>query len=199
MSRPFTVKPDACKVSVGGLLTQEVNGKEVVIAYTSRALSAAERNYSPVEREALGLVYCCRQWRHYLIGGRTYTVTDHKPNLAMEDRKVANERVRNWALELQEFGLRYVHKHCNQPADGSTEIRTGMGAVMADVHGQVKAAPLQANKAFLDRVREELPKDPMLGDHYRYFTKGIVPTDKRQARQVLLEESAFEFRDGLLY
>eukprot|EP00820_Chromera_velia_P029680 Cvel_12563.t1-p1 / transcript=Cvel_12563.t1 / gene=Cvel_12563 / organism=Chromera_velia_CCMP2878 / gene_product=Retrovirus-related Pol polyprotein from transposon, putative / transcript_product=Retrovirus-related Pol polyprotein from transposon, putative / location=Cvel_scaffold826:34113-36770(-) / protein_length=705 / sequence_SO=supercontig / SO=protein_coding / is_pseudo=false len=230
MNRPFTVKPDACKVSVGGLLTQEVNGKEVVIAYASRALSAAERNYSPVEREALGLVYCCRQWCHYLIGGRTYAVTDHKPNLAMENRKVANERVRNWALELQEFELRYVHKsgkghadadalsripqkplpicvdsgvplcrHCNQPADRSTEIRTGMGAVMAGVHRQAGAAPLQANKAFLDRVREELPKDPMLGDHYRYFTKGIVPTDKRQARQVLLEESAFEFRDGLLY
>uniref|UniRef100_A0A0G4HQ24 Reverse transcriptase domain-containing protein n=1 Tax=Chromera velia CCMP2878 TaxID=1169474 RepID=A0A0G4HQ24_9ALVE len=230
MSRPFTVKPDACKVSMGGLLTQEVNGKEVVIAYASRALSAAERNYSPVKREALGLVYCCRQWRHYLIGGRTYAVTDHKPNLAMEDRKVANERVRNWALELQEFGLRYVHKsgkahadadalsrmpqkplpvcvdsgvplcrHCNQPTDGSTEIRTGMGAVMVGVHRQAKAAPLQANKAFLDRVREELPKDPVLGDHYRYFTKGIVPTDRRQARQVLLEESAFKFRDGLLY
>eukprot|EP00820_Chromera_velia_P026003 Cvel_1687.t2-p1 / transcript=Cvel_1687.t2 / gene=Cvel_1687 / organism=Chromera_velia_CCMP2878 / gene_product=Retrovirus-related Pol polyprotein from transposon, putative / transcript_product=Retrovirus-related Pol polyprotein from transposon, putative / location=Cvel_scaffold60:134955-138176(-) / protein_length=1074 / sequence_SO=supercontig / SO=protein_coding / is_pseudo=false len=230
MNRPFIVKLDACKVSVGGLLTQEVNGKEVVIAYTSRALSAAERNYSPVEREALGLVYCCRQWRHYLIGGRTYAVTDHKPNLAMEDRKMANERVRNWALELQKFGLRYVHKsgkahadadalsrmpqkllpvcvdsgvplcrHCNQPADRSTEIRTGMGAVMAGVYGQAKATPLQANKAFLDRVREELPKDPVLGDHYRYFMKGVVPTDKRQARQVLLEESAFEFRDGLLY
>uniref|UniRef100_A0A0G4H8L5 Integrase catalytic domain-containing protein n=1 Tax=Chromera velia CCMP2878 TaxID=1169474 RepID=A0A0G4H8L5_9ALVE len=74
-----------------------------------------------------------------------------------------------------------------------------MGAVMTGVHGQAKAAPLQVNKAFLDRVREELPKDPVLGDHYRYFAKGIVPTDKRQARQVLLEESAFEFRDGLLY
>uniref|UniRef100_A0A0G4I111 Reverse transcriptase/retrotransposon-derived protein RNase H-like domain-containing protein n=1 Tax=Chromera velia CCMP2878 TaxID=1169474 RepID=A0A0G4I111_9ALVE len=61
MNRPFTVKPDVCKVSVGGLLIQKVNGKEVVIAYTSRALSAAKRNYSSVEREALGLVYCCRQ------------------------------------------------------------------------------------------------------------------------------------------
>uniref|UniRef100_A0A0G4HA46 Reverse transcriptase domain-containing protein n=1 Tax=Chromera velia CCMP2878 TaxID=1169474 RepID=A0A0G4HA46_9ALVE len=230
MSRPFTVKPDACKVSVGGFLTQEVNGKEVVIAYTSRALSTAERNYSPVEREALGLMYCYRQWRHYLIGGRTYAVTDHKPNLAMEDRKVANERVRNWALELQKFGLRYVHKsgkahtdadalsrmpqkplavcvdsgvplcrHCNQPADGSIEIRTGIGAVMASVHRQAEAVRLQANKTFLDRVREELPKDPVLRDHYRYFVKGIMPTNKRQARQVLLEESAFEFRDGLLY
>uniref|UniRef100_A0A0G4GRB8 Reverse transcriptase domain-containing protein n=1 Tax=Chromera velia CCMP2878 TaxID=1169474 RepID=A0A0G4GRB8_9ALVE len=230
MSRPLTVKPDTCKVSVGGLLTQKVNGKEVVIAYASRALSAAERNYSPVEREALGLVYCCRQWHHYLIGGRTYAVTDHKPNLVMEDRKVANERVRNWALELQEFGLRYVYKsgkahadadalsqmpqkplpicvdsgiplcrYCNQPANGSTEIQTGMGAVVAGVHRQAEAAPLQVNKAFLDRVREELLKDLVLGDHYRYFTKGIVPTDKKQARQVFLEESAFEFRDSLLY
>uniref|UniRef100_A0A0G4HW42 Reverse transcriptase domain-containing protein n=1 Tax=Chromera velia CCMP2878 TaxID=1169474 RepID=A0A0G4HW42_9ALVE len=97
------------------------------------------------------------------------------------------------------LGGRFWDWHCNQPADRSTEIRTGMGAVMAGVHGQAKAAPLQANKAFLDRVREELPKDPVLGDYYRYFVKGIVPTDKRQARQVLLEESAFEFRDGLLY
>uniref|UniRef100_A0A0G4I0V8 Integrase zinc-binding domain-containing protein n=1 Tax=Chromera velia CCMP2878 TaxID=1169474 RepID=A0A0G4I0V8_9ALVE len=148
----------------------------------------------------------------------------------MEDRKVTNERVRNWALELQEFGLRYVHKlgkahtdadalsqmsqkplpvcvdsgvplcrHCNQSADGNTEIRTGMRAVMAGMYGQAEAAPLQVNKAFLDRVKEELPKDLVLEDHYRYFVKGIVPTDKRQTRQVLLEKSAFEFRDGLLY
>eukprot|EP00820_Chromera_velia_P028323 Cvel_11597.t2-p1 / transcript=Cvel_11597.t2 / gene=Cvel_11597 / organism=Chromera_velia_CCMP2878 / gene_product=Retrovirus-related Pol polyprotein from transposon, putative / transcript_product=Retrovirus-related Pol polyprotein from transposon, putative / location=Cvel_scaffold733:68247-69176(-) / protein_length=310 / sequence_SO=supercontig / SO=protein_coding / is_pseudo=false len=93
MSLPFRVKPDACEVSVGGVLTQMQRGREVVIAYISRGLSAAEKNYSPTEREALGAVYCCKQWRHYLFGGAAYVITDHKPNLAMSDRKVANKRV----------------------------------------------------------------------------------------------------------
>uniref|UniRef100_A0A0G4HDP6 Reverse transcriptase domain-containing protein n=1 Tax=Chromera velia CCMP2878 TaxID=1169474 RepID=A0A0G4HDP6_9ALVE len=140
MSLPFRVKPDACEVSVGGVLTQIQREREVVITYVSRGLSVAEKNYSPTEREALGAAY---------------VITDHKLNLAISDRKVANKRVHNWALELQEYGLTFVHKagkeyvdadavsrqpqpppslpvsidsgvplyhHCNQPADGSKEI-----------------------------------------------------------------------------
>uniref|UniRef100_A0A0G4G076 Integrase catalytic domain-containing protein n=1 Tax=Chromera velia CCMP2878 TaxID=1169474 RepID=A0A0G4G076_9ALVE len=68
MSRPFTVKPDMCKFSVGGLFTQKVNGKEMVIAYTSRVLSAAERNYSPVEREGV-------EKREQLVVPRAYQST----------------------------------------------------------------------------------------------------------------------------
>uniref|UniRef100_A0A0G4GBP0 Reverse transcriptase domain-containing protein n=1 Tax=Chromera velia CCMP2878 TaxID=1169474 RepID=A0A0G4GBP0_9ALVE len=111
ISLPFRVKPDACEVSAGGVFTQQMQKRrEVVIAYVSRGLSAAEKNYSPTEREALGAVYCCKQWRHYLFRGAAHVITDHKPNLAMSDRKVANKRVHNWALELQEYGLTFVHK-----------------------------------------------------------------------------------------
>uniref|UniRef100_A0A0G4GXU0 Reverse transcriptase RNase H-like domain-containing protein n=1 Tax=Chromera velia CCMP2878 TaxID=1169474 RepID=A0A0G4GXU0_9ALVE len=117
MSLPFRVKPDACEVSVGGVLTQMQRGREVVIAYVSRGLSMAEKNYSPTEREALGAVYCCKQWRHYLFGGAAYVITDHKPNLAMSDRKVTNKRVHNWALELQEYGLTFVHKAGKEHVD----------------------------------------------------------------------------------
>uniref|UniRef100_A0A0G4I838 Integrase zinc-binding domain-containing protein n=1 Tax=Chromera velia CCMP2878 TaxID=1169474 RepID=A0A0G4I838_9ALVE len=230
MSLPFRVKPDACEVSVGGVLMQMQKGREVVIAYVSRGLSAAEKNYSPTEREALGAVYCCKQWRHYMCRGAAYVITDHKPNLAMSDRKVANKRVHNWALELQEYGLTFVHKagkehvdadavsrqpqpppslpvsidsgvplcrHYNQPAGGSKEIRSGMAAALASVQAGVSL--LQVERGFLDRVREELPRDPSLKDHFKYFAEGVLLQEAKKAKQILLEESAFEKRGGLLY
>uniref|UniRef100_A0A0G4I720 RNA-directed DNA polymerase n=1 Tax=Chromera velia CCMP2878 TaxID=1169474 RepID=A0A0G4I720_9ALVE len=110
MSLPFRMKPNAYEVSVGDVFTQMQRGREVVIVYVSRGLSTAEKNYSPTEREALGAVYCCKQWRHYVFRGVAYVITDHKPNLAMSDRKVANKRVHNWALELQEYRLTFIHK-----------------------------------------------------------------------------------------
>uniref|UniRef100_A0A0G4HCA2 Integrase zinc-binding domain-containing protein n=1 Tax=Chromera velia CCMP2878 TaxID=1169474 RepID=A0A0G4HCA2_9ALVE len=148
----------------------------------------------------------------------------------MSDRKVANKRVHNWALELQEYGLTFVHKagkehvdadavsqqpqpppslpvsvdsgvplchHCNQPADGSKEIRSGIAAALAGV--QAGVSPLQVERGFLNCVREELPRDPLLKDHFKYFAEGVLPREAKKTKQILLEESAFEERGGLLY
>jgi hypothetical protein len=47
-------------------LSQIQNEEEVVIAYSSRHLNAAEKNYSAIEREALAIVYGVKRYRHYL-------------------------------------------------------------------------------------------------------------------------------------
>jgi hypothetical protein len=75
---PFILELDACEYGIGCILTQEYNKRKYVIAYASRTLSAAERSYSSVEREALAVVWATKHFRQYLEGGRVIVRSDCK-------------------------------------------------------------------------------------------------------------------------
>ncbi len=49
------------------------------VAFMSKKLSAAERNYTTGEQELLAVVQALREWRCYLEGQPFVVKTDHKP------------------------------------------------------------------------------------------------------------------------
>jgi hypothetical protein len=57
----------ASEFALGAVLSQIQNGSEVVIAYASRPLSTAERNYD-VTKELLGVVNGLKSFKQYLMG-----------------------------------------------------------------------------------------------------------------------------------
>ena len=63
---------------MGGVLLQEFSGQLHPIAFHSRKLSSAERNYTVSEREMLGIVECVKSWSHYIGGSGATVHTDHK-------------------------------------------------------------------------------------------------------------------------
>ena len=75
---PFTVHVDASSTGRGAAQTQK--GRPTVIAYGSRTLSPAERNYSAYRREFLALKWAvAEKFRDYLYGSRFHVVTDSNP------------------------------------------------------------------------------------------------------------------------
>ena len=76
-TRPFQFQTDASTSGLGAVLTQFFPDGEWVIAYASRTLNAAEKNYSPTELEYLAVVWGIRRLRGYLEGYRFTVITSH--------------------------------------------------------------------------------------------------------------------------
>ncbi|KAL1259103.1 hypothetical protein QQF64_009680 [Cirrhinus molitorella] len=73
------------------------------VAFTSRTLTAAERNYSTVEKEALACVWAVEKWRPYLWGQHFVLRTDHRALttlLATKGIGRAGMRVARWSARL---------------------------------------------------------------------------------------------------
>lgn len=73
---PFQLQTDASSHGLGAVLTEHQAKGERIIAYVSRTLNAAERNYNATELKCLAVVWGIRRMRDYLEGYRFTVVTE---------------------------------------------------------------------------------------------------------------------------
>ena len=71
MKESVTLQEDACQSGLGAALNQE--GKPV--AYASRAMTTAQRNYAITEKQLLAVLFGCDIFHHYMYGKK---VNNHK-------------------------------------------------------------------------------------------------------------------------
>jgi len=63
----FRVETDASGHAIGGVLSQEQNGKWKPIAFLSRIMQPVEQNYEIYDKELLAIVEALTKWRQYLL------------------------------------------------------------------------------------------------------------------------------------
>ncbi|GJP47782.1 hypothetical protein CLOM_g6951, partial [Closterium sp. NIES-68] len=66
--RPFELVTDTTDLAVGVVLLQDFGEGLQPIAYESRKLNPAERNYHVHDKELLAIVHAFKVWRYYLTG-----------------------------------------------------------------------------------------------------------------------------------
>jgi hypothetical protein len=70
-NKPFLVYSDAFGKAVGSTISQlDENGHDHPIHFASRQLTSAEKNYTVIEQEGLGIIFSLKKIRHYLLGTR---------------------------------------------------------------------------------------------------------------------------------
>lgn len=106
---PFVVETDASDYQLGAVIKQ--NNRPV--AYFSRKLNSAQRNYTTIEKELLSVVETFREFRDILLGARITVYTDHK-NLTGTLTQYQTQRVARWRLLLEEFGPQLLYKKGEQ-------------------------------------------------------------------------------------
>jgi len=66
----FRVETDASGHAIGGVLSQEQEGKWKPIAFLSRMMQLAEQNYKIYDKELLAIVETLTKWRQYLLDAK---------------------------------------------------------------------------------------------------------------------------------
>ena len=92
----FFLDVDASGVGIGGVLAQEQEGRERVIAYASRAMNKAEKNYCITEKELLAVVYFIQYFRQYLLGRKFIVRTDHQALVWLFKLKEPSGKIARW-------------------------------------------------------------------------------------------------------
>lgn len=125
---PFDIETDASDYQLGAVVKQ--NGRP--IAYYSRKLSDAQRNYTTIEKELLSVVETLKAFRSLLQGGKINIYTDHK-NLTHSLTAFQTQRVLRWRLFLEEFqpSFFYIKGQQNVVADTLSRLpRAGSSSLV---------------------------------------------------------------------
>ncbi|KAJ8346684.1 hypothetical protein SKAU_G00280850 [Synaphobranchus kaupii] len=218
--RPFIVDTDASNTGVGAVLSQEDEDGERVVAYYSRALGKAQRNYCVTRRELLAVVRALHHFRPYLQGSHFLLRTDHASLTWLLNFKDPEGQVAHWLEQLQGYDFEIRHRagrlHGNADAlsrrqcaaqecrycsrqEERDQVSPDVAVVQAsgDAEGWLPLTPME--------LREAQEADSMLGK-----VRGWLEAGQHPERSVVLAESpelksyyslysSLVQRDGLLY
>jgi len=81
------------------------------VAYISKSLNEAERNYKIYDKEMLAIIQCLETWRHFLEGAKNQFEiwTDHKNLEYFMKAQKLNQRQARWSLYLSRFNFALKH------------------------------------------------------------------------------------------
>nr|KAG5701179.1 hypothetical protein BaRGS_023288 [Batillaria attramentaria] len=178
----------ASNVGIGAVLFHRYpDGSERPIANVSKTLTAAERNYSQIHKEALAIIYGLRKFYQYLYGRQFILVTDHKPLTALFGPKkgtplLAANRLARWALWLNQFDytIEYRKTADHGNADALSRLPSGddidfdreESGEDTDMVCAIRVLSLQVKPFDANILRQESGKDPVIATGMRYVREG---------------------------
>lgn len=149
---PFVMYTDASKFAMGGVLMQDQGQGLRPVAFSSKKLNSAERNYDIYEKEAMSQIYHLKQWRCYLqMAHRSTCYTDNNVLFHLQKQAKLTAKQARWMLVLQEYNVYvdYVTGKANVVADAlSRRADLAMSVVI-----------VQQNHEWLEELKESYNKD----------------------------------------
>ncbi|KAG0439442.1 Retrovirus-related Pol polyprotein from transposon [Dictyocoela muelleri] len=118
---PFVLETDASLIGLGAVLKQRNNP----VAFISRVLKRAEKNYTVMERETLAALWSMEKLEYYLIGKRFTLISDHKSLEEIHKKKYfGTPRIQRWLERFSRFDFNVCYREGNKliQADALVEL-----------------------------------------------------------------------------
>jgi hypothetical protein len=192
--KQFEVEVDASNYAIGAVLMQR-DGKKVAhpVAFFSKTMNEAQRNYDVYNRELLALLEMFRHWRQYLhqAAHQVLVHTDHANLLFWKNPGDHNRRVARWHAELMDYDFKLVHisGKKNGRADALSR-RPDYDQGESDNKQLVVLPPKFFERAYA-RIAGSEDANPNNGPEWRRYLAGIDPGDY-QPIQDLVEKDQQE-------
>ena len=106
----FILDTDASNHGIGAVLSQLKNGEEHPVAYASRTLTKAERNYCVTRKELLAIVEFVKQFRHYLQGPKFRIRTDHASLRSVLQVNEPEGQLARWIEFMSSFSYKIEYR-----------------------------------------------------------------------------------------
>lgn len=146
---PFKIQTDASDMAIAGILTQENEGKEHVVAYYSRKLTTPQRSWKAAEKEGLAALEAIEKFRPYVEGTQFTLITDSSAlSFIMNSKWKPSSKLSRWSMLLQQYDMKVQH-------------RRGTENVVADALSRaVEAIEITAQNDWYSQQYRKVEEDP---------------------------------------
>ncbi|SYW79544.1 uncharacterized protein UHO2_04187 [Ustilago hordei] len=202
---PTRMETDASDFAIAGVLKQEHEGRWHPVAFYSRKMSSAEKNYEIHDKELLAVVACLTQWRHMLAGlpNQLVILTDHEALKYFKSQRRITGRQARWAILLADFDfiLQYRPGDKGGEPDALTRRTDMQPAGEEQDHNVRQLLPPRVFKETADHdsllVAPMISMESIASKGLKDLVKIFQPLD--QELQEIHRKKPFELKDDLWY
>lgn len=179
---PYEMHTDASYIGLGAVLVQETRP----VAFASRTLTSAERNYHTTEKECLAVIWALRYFHPYIHGASLTIYTDHMALKAIMKLNAPKGRIARWILELDGYDFTIVHRRGKDNLDAdalSRQFSNAQQQVPVHLNREVIQQHQRADPVLARRMDSLDDKHTIIDDTlYRWVDQHpvlVIPTTLR--------------------
>ena len=152
------METDASNYTYGAILSQKgEDGKFHPVAFYSKSMTPAERNYGISDKEALAIIKALQHWRHWLEGTRepVRIITDHRNLEYFKNPHPLNRHQLRWLEQLTHFNYEIAYRPGDQNCAADALSHTP--DLMPDEPDTTRPETLFPAERFIDLAAADIP------------------------------------------